>query len=93
MRIGIGQTLDSLPDSSVTSGDLPGLILASAAGDADQSGVPLSSLPVQSTADTNLTNSIINTAAGYPSSPSIPVWLWIAMIGLTGFLFIRDSKR
>jgi hypothetical protein len=79
MRIGMGQTLDSLPASSVTSGDLPGLILASAAGDADQSGVPLSNLPVQSAADTNLTNSIINTAAGYPSS-NVGLYLGIGAV-------------
>jgi hypothetical protein len=92
MRIGIGQTLDSLPDSSVTSGDLPGLILATAAGDADQSGVPLSSLPVQSTADTNLTNSIINTAAGYPSSSNLGLYLGIgaAMVFLA---LVMGHKR
>jgi hypothetical protein len=80
MRIGMGQTLDTLPTSSVTSGDLPGLILASAAGDADQSGVPLSSLPVQSAADTALTNSIINTAAGYPASSNVGLYLGVGAV-------------
>lgn len=86
---GLGQgDLSTLPDVSVTGGDLPGLILASAAGEPNDSGVPLSNQPIVSGSETNPSSPNYNPYAVALAAAGTPGISWgtVALIG--GGLFI-----
>ncbi len=95
---GLGQTLDQLnqlPQSPPAGGDLSALILATAAGEANAPGVPLSNMPLASNygqlnpASPNYDPFAVQLAAA--GTPFSPPW-WLLGVVVVGVFLIAGKK-
>jgi len=84
--------LNSLPVTD-QSGDLAAYQLAVGAGDVNTPSVPLSSLPVQSSGETALANTIIGQQANTLTGSSSSTLMYVGLAAIGAIALIGMSKR